>query len=64
MQHKGLQNIVEIQFGRRELFEDAASSLCGPTLLWRHSLRPLIMAIFAVGVIKENAVEKGGPDVI
>jgi len=48
----------------RELFEDAASSLCGPTLLWRHSLRPLIMAIFAVGVIKENAVEKGGPDVI
>ena len=38
-----------------------AKLLCGPTLLWRHSLRPLIMAIFAVGVIKENAVEKGGP---
>ena len=40
------------------------AQLRGPTLLWRHSLRPLIMAIFAVGVIKENAVEKGGPDVI
>ena len=37
------------------------AKLRGPTLLWRHSLRPLIMAIFAVGVIKENAVEKGGP---